>query len=326
MHANLSLLHTSNANAIGQALEEPGVPQPPPPHNTSVPEEEYPGPEIQTMYEYLRDAQVLKQHMSQCELHDVAYVPRTIWDRLCAAANLYQFAPHIDGTVRCTYEPLIEQAQTVVHQERTCVERERVTLCFMYLTLLVGILITYICTTWLPGLWTLCVVGLVIFGFIVNAGEYFVYFLIPDNTRLHDAMHARITTHKTKGTLPEALWPLRREPLGIGGARIPVTFPTPPDDVQHMMDAVQQHGHTINLAVTKEAIGLPTNLAFNILEYQYLWHNGDDEGFLTGTECPLVYLTHNSAVAVFAQYGDFPIEAALISEVVRTEYQHAHAQ
>jgi hypothetical protein len=116
-------------------------------------------------------------------------------------------------------------------------------------------------------------------------------------------------------------------PYGMGNAHDPsaymqsrpqevtVLLPTPPDDVVETLLKADKAKIPMKVAAVAEAIGFKESLAG--LKDGATKHYADEDARIKRLlEEPFIYSEHDSATAILAQFGEFPIEKAVVDAVV----------
>jgi hypothetical protein len=103
---------------------------------------------------------------------------------------------------------------------------------------------------------------------------------------------------------------------GYGGQPVHITLPDPPIDVADILCRLPRTELTVHIAAEAGAISLKHGLK-DVFDEAY-------DGLLAHEEAlrkdPIIYVQQGMAVAIVAQFGDFPIERALIDDVLASEH------
>lgn len=264
---------------------------------------------------YRADRQLVVEKLKRVGVEPLAVLPLTAWERICDATKLFRFTPS-GNTVRCDTRVLHQEAQAELAKLPV--------------------------STGLKIFWSLCLLALLAGVTLVtrsNLAEYgnafdkwaiFPYFAVSmvmflvwgagsaiavtesDNSQQSAAAMATVLgRHTEDGTLLELLWPNYREP--DQGDAVAISLPDAPSDVQEKLVALERARLTMRIAVVKEAIGVDGKLQGAIIGK-----------FVEAMEAlkrdPIVFVREGTAVAIIAQFGDFPIEKEVIEKVINSEH------
>jgi hypothetical protein len=96
---------------------------------------------------------------------------------------------------------------------------------------------------------------------------------------------------------------------------VTILLPTPPDDVVEILLKADKGSIPVKVAAVAEAIGFKERLV--TLKDGAVKHYADEDARIKRLmEEPFIYSEHESATAILAQFGEFPIEKAVVDAVV----------
>ncbi len=99
---------------------------------------------------------------------------------------------------------------------------------------------------------------------------------------------------------------------------VTILLPTPPDDVVEILLKADKAKINMRVAAVAEAIGFRENLA--ALRDMSVKHYADEDDRIKRLmEEPFIYSEHESATAILAQFGEFPIEKAVVDAIVSSK-------
>lgn len=295
----------------------------------------------QRLEQFHEDRKVLSSKLEAAGVSPLAFVPVPAWDGIVDEAGLYQFRPSEDGTVLASTQVLTDldgRAQRELEQRPL-------------LGLVVGALalgsIAYLTARFAfewPMLATIAVtfIGVLLGAWSVGSFVESLFFKQrvprPEPVAKLETNWIREALSGPHDSIISALWPDRIEPQT--GVPIAIDLPEAPETVHQNLSRAHSAGFDLVLEVVPEAIGLITDPVEAFVETRRTtWKGLGDEIDRRQAEAdriaeqrrrefaermarlmpdPIVTTTHGSCVAVIAQYGDFPIEQAVIERVVNS--------
>lgn len=107
---------------------------------------------------------------------------------------------------------------------------------------------------------------------------------------------------------------LKVREYGETGVGVSYAFPTPPADVADVLSRAEKAGIAIHVAAEPDAVSFD----INPIEYAAEGARARRVAMRAARMAdPIVYVRLGSAVAIIAQFGDFPIEKRVIDEVMK---------
>jgi hypothetical protein len=257
------------------------------------------------------DKAILEAKMEHAGITPLAIVPASAWDYLCIKSKLYCFAPK-EGAVRISTE-ILRSLDRQIPPPNDGPD-----------------------FGWAALWWLVVSIGLCIFTPINSIGTFFgwcfffdflggmvfgiVLGVCSDDRResaRKELLGKMIRTGFADGSINDLLWPSYREPAADDDhTLIRIGFPDAPADVQGTLVKAAQAGFEIKIAAVADAITLREDLFAVLMKSQ----TRRLETMRQAGADPIAFVAEGSAVAIIAQYGDFPIEVALIDEVAQSVY------
>ncbi|MBI4088872.1 hypothetical protein HY415_02145 [Candidatus Kaiserbacteria bacterium] len=275
------------------------------------------------------DAKTLKDRLARAGVTPIALLPLAAWERLCDRAKLYRFRPDQGGQVRISTKAFNDARQAVTAKLKT----PRIRFAFLAVPVMIGLAVL----SYNHGVPLGASVGFV--GIIGSGFATLFTALVLDSLRdseqkaplVGSILRSKIDAAKKDGSICALLWPNCCEPgdensqswvrrvygIELVSASVRITLPEPPDDVQKTLIAAERGGATLRLAVVGDAISLREDPFDALMAYQK--RQLEEEAHIRALD-PIVYTVEGAAVAVIAQYGDFPIEQEVVNEVVNSVY------
>lgn len=281
---------------------------------------------------YQWDRARLEESLERVELTPLAILPTAAWNRICFEADLYRFAPNSEGKVAASNEKLWQ-----LYVERVPAS-ERLVRWSNYCTISAWVLIvgTFVGAGLLRGSWgafwgygLLSIIPIIVLACIVHAvGKKRMFAKVT-----RDYLARQLAFEKSPATEQcRALFPDKTSPKD-SKMTIAITLPKPPEDVAAIL--LKARRLDLQVAVTPEAIGFTKSFHQMFLDEearkrkeQALIAEEARRRFLEQQEearraailaDPIVYHEHGTAVAILAQFGDFPIEQSVVDMVMNSE-------
>lgn len=268
---------------------------------------------FRSLNQFCTDAKILNAKLAHAGVVPIAVLPLTTWTQLCDRTELYRFNPDKDGQVRIATKTLTDaKAEAAVAKVKSpspgwCTLVPPVVLglsaWFLYLGLDIAI-------TFLFG------AVVTVFGFVGVLLE-----LDARRNRIRQQLEepilrAKIAKAIEGKTIHDLLWPEYREPEAEkNNATIRIALPEPPADVQETLVSAERCGVTLRLAVVGDAITFRDDPGDALMNYRKREIAEQPTGLHAWLD-PIVYVVEGRAVAIIAQFGDFPIEKEVIKEVI----------
>lgn len=266
---------------------------------------------------YRTDRQLVTDKLKRVGVEPIAVLPRSAWDRICAESNLYRFVPRGD-TVRIDTSALLAEAQKEAKAEEALIGEQSCGNWKVPLVLLAASLgaAYFHSPAWLAmsacfGLWAICA---------YSRKEVMWY-----ERRALESKHlrARVEHHEKAGSIIAMLWPKCIEPAAKANteedAEIRIALPEAPAEVVERVLAVERARLPLHVAVVAEAISFKESVADAVLRSRTkFWE--DVARMEALKRDPIHYVVEGSAVAIIDQYGEFPIEQAVINQVINSEH------
>lgn len=264
--------------------------------------------------QFRADSKIIKDKLARVEVAPIAILPRTAWERLCDRTKLYRFKPSREGRVRIATK-VIENA----HREAASAHVKSLSPAWSLIVPPIVIGLAYFLYHAGASYDLAIILGL--FGSMFGVAGTFLWlthrhFDTQDQLE-RQIIRAKIESAIKSNTIVELLWPTCREPEeGERHATLRIFLPDPPEDVQKTLVAAERGEALLQLAVVGDAITLRDDPLDALLHHRQ--REIEKERATYALLDPIVYVTEGSAVAIIAQYGDFPIEQEVINEVVNS--------
>jgi hypothetical protein len=269
------------------------------------------------------DQSLVSQKLAMHDVQPIAVIPATAWKTLCNRAKLFRFTPQ-NNVVRVSPAIMEEAVAKVLAAEAPsasvaygCLAKQHVPIMLVCIAAAVARLLDY-----LPY-GGFAIIAAVINGIVwgMRGGEVANgNHLNPRKDREVAMIKELVAQYTADGTLYECLWPNYLEPGKPEQGRdlkIGIVLPTPPGDVVEKLIRAERARLPLRVAAVGEAIRLRDDVASVFIEERAR----QIEGVRTQTSRdPIVYVTEGSAVAIVAQFGDFPIEHEVMTEVINSFY------
>lgn len=260
---------------------------------------------LESMKKYAVDRAAVITDLTKLDIPVLATLPKAVWNNICKSSGLVQLCPAENGTVRIDATE-IEKKLSQVAELKT-----------LWGALIVGVIVSYITmyfglTPETTGQWTIFAMfcgipGLLVTGILlgVGIGEPLQYLLFARSVRrLGETGLMKL--------------------VSFGGNSYPtqLRLPDPPKDVCETLLKASTARLSIQIAAVPEAISF--NPSLKAIVYATQAKRKAEEAIeaarLSALRAdPIVYIERNGVIAVIAQFGDFPIEQALIDKLVSQE-------
>lgn len=262
---------------------------------------------------YRADRELVLGKLKRVGVEPIAVLPLTAWERICNSTGLFRFVPDGDK-VRISAARLIKQAETdamvEASKKQAIINRKWAGMWAL------GAIITGVLALTLSGGWWVAT-AISVVATIGNLGSS------EPNWRPRDIearlINERVAELEKNGTLLKELWPDLIEPAK--GPSIRIALPTPPAEVQERLIAAERARLPLNIAVVGDAIAFKESVAGVLInERKSHWDEVERQRQEALRLDPIAYVIEGTAVAIIDQYGDFPIEKAVMNEVINSEH------
>lgn len=286
----------------------------------------------QQIEEYTTDRARLERRLEDLDLVPLAILPTRAWRRICFEANLYRLQPTEDGRVAASSSMLNE-----TYRQRYLSSESSVA-CSNWGTLLgaVSIIASSVgfglfLNSW-EAFW-LCGAASIIPSCILGWATGAIAEKVLENRIAQDSLlRQRAFENLPVSKQCEHLFPGKISPRD-SKMMIGIKLPEPPIDVAEIL--LKARRLDLKVAVTSEAICFTESFHQMFLdedarvrkekarlaeEAQRRFQAQVEERRRAAILAdPIVYYEHGAAVAILAQFGDFPIEQAVVDMVMNSE-------
>lgn len=274
---------------------------------------------------YERHRGYLNEELERAGVSPLAFLPKAAWNRICSEAGLYQLEPDSKGKILGNTKRLYESYVLHYEDNRSILDNGLFsTLCFL------GSLapITSICVIMGWGWWHGWVLGIflgVISGIVAAS--------VGDKVGSARAKANQLRIRNERKQIFDQLSHRDKVASLFGGGEIPpedrmligITLAQPPIDVADIL--LTTRSFTLKVAIAPEAIGFKRSFIQMFLDdharrCKLDSSQGQDQAVLPlrAGLGPIVYIERGEAVAILAQFGEFPIEQSVIDQVVNSEH------
>lgn len=284
---------------------------------------------------YQRDADALKSKLDAAGVSRLAILPTQTWDTMCKEAGLYRFTPDAKGEVGASTAGISDLEASI---------RSRLGIMPMA-AMAAGAIFAAAATLYLMSGWAwgwqavgaviAAVVGGQALGMIVESMFFVDKQVKPAKLAELEGKQVR-KRFATQASTLAMLWPNRTEEKG--DFRIKIRVPPAPADAQANLERAHAAKLQLSLAIVGEAIGFAADPAALLLKRrgeQYEQMAAEIERRRLAREAeraaraeaarlerlydPIVTTSLGSATAVIVQYGEFPIEQAVVDRVLKEQ-------
>ncbi len=274
------------------------------------------GERMDKLLRYRTDRSLVMQKLERVGVKPLAVLPLTAWEFICNESGLFRFLPEGDR-VRLGTDGgnIVELAWDRARDEARAKMKEpypmQGILQFLSAMVAIGSFFAgyYFESWWLVG--GMLVTGSVMFSFCAPD-------TMPDDAILKPAaarhMRALIQEWSEDGSLAKHLWPDFHEMAK--GVQVRILLPDPPQEVQEILVAAERARLPMHIAVVGDAIAFKENPADALLKAHEQWKAEQRKL----QQDPIAYVIEGTAVAIVSQFGDFPVERAVVSRVINSEH------
>lgn len=280
---------------------------------------------------YQRDAEQLRERLAAAGVEHLTVWPVAAWKAVARETRLYCFQPEDDGTVAVAAEPVFERIGAEARRGFS-----NAPLVGAALGASLGVLSAFV-VGWFAV--PLAFAGMLAGGMLAES----VYFkhgrARPGPYAERERRLIRRLFSKKPSELASFLWPDHVEPEG--GLRIGITLPDAPELSQQNLARAAHAGFELTLYTVSEALAFTGDTAAPfITERAKVWSEMASEMRTREAQAaeaaerrrqrlldawsrlwpndPIVTTTHGSAIAIIVQYGDFPVERAVVDRVLNS--------
>lgn len=266
----------------------------------------------QTVTDYRKDRDSVKERLTGLGISPLAVVPKTAWEHICTKSELFMLAPDGDGRIRISTS-IIDELNTSVEGSSNLIS------WIFYILAVVGANL---------GLLSMgLTLPVILFTSMISIAVA-IYF--ADKNSLSAIIRSNLVSLRlwqfTKRPWKAQLNALLRHNEIEQGLLVRVMLPEPPADVAAILTkAIYQ---PIKVAAVAEAISFANTSSeilrsvhgLKIKEARSKAYRGYASHQEWLEKCPIIYLEYGKAVAVIAQFGDFPVEKEVVDKIINSEY------
>lgn len=344
MRSSLDVLHRDTASAVARHLADPAdVLRHEPMARTRIAGIET--IDVQKVAEYRdqlanyqADAADLERGLTERGVGFLAIIPTATWSKIALESDLYRFTPSPDGTVPAS-PMILDEAGAYALKEIG----NRSLAGLLAGGTGAGALALMATASVLPILGALGVTAaaLVAGGFLGGKLAQAFYFtddaINPTAVAKYETKYVEQAFKEAPSTLFRKLWPVDGVPQK-GAINLKVSLPPAPLDAQQNLMAASAAGYKLTLYTVDEAIAFDQNPADTFLEVRQkhwteldaAWQMAQEAARAKRAEMlanmkrsisnalqdPIVVVQHESATAIIVQYGEFPVEQAVVERVL----------
>jgi len=264
---------------------------------------------------YRADRALVIDKLKRVDVKPVAVLPLTAWNRICDSTGLYRFLPQGDS-VRMDAAVLLKRAADDVNKTW---RKQHDDFMLKAWGVYIGVETLLFLLGYFVGWGFYIPAGVGIFPGALFMGLSSSEGPIAPIPKEMEAKRIRelVAEHEKNGTLLKELWPDLREPEK--GSNIRIALPEPPAEVQERLIAAERARLPLNIAVVGDAIMFKEPIADVLVGIRTKhWEEVERQEALRLD--PIAYVVEGSAVAIIDQYGKFPIEQAVMNQVINSEH------
>lgn len=274
---------------------------------------------------YAKDTEAAGAKLSKLGITPLAFVPKSAWDRLCSEAGLYRLNPDPEGMVSLHISDHVRLLGRVAVVGTIFAATALVVAVIATIAGIVGFGPAIILVAALMVLYALS--GAVIGGMILGLtpGQVFVgpfIWLLVLVTRVLGAGYNLLPRSVILGSF----FPNGVESKGGNwrgdSTKTRLMLPPAPKEVSDVL--ARTYGLSLMVATMGEAIGFSESpgkiVGDKVLDVAKSSREEISRRWARAFADPIIYFEQGSAVAVIAQFGDFPIEQQLVDRVMNSEH------
>ncbi len=267
---------------------------------------------------YRSHREAAKYTLDKANITPLALLPKAAWDAICSATGLYQLAPDHEGAVKASTWPYIQRLNRL---------SVPISICLWALPILLG--------GW--GIYSLChshySTPTQVLGTIGMVVAIIIHFCLGLATSESEGPYMKVPPlveklllwlryrHMTDFQAVKMFFPNNSE--SRNGTLVGLSLPEPPTDVAETLLKAHKANIRLKVALVPEAISF-TETPYQILtrDHQARVKEKERQRELAREfkNDPIAYYEVGSAVAIIAQFGDFPIEKEVVDRVVNSEH------
>lgn len=278
---------------------------------------------IKNVENYENDQALLSEKLAKASVKALAFLPAKSWDKIREDSGLYTFHnQNANGTVNTSLKA-DSFADTLARKISKKEEVAHGDLLIPALILITSAVSQYFIVDklfMLSGWWWAL-------SFVAGTIMSMALFITSYSSFIGSASLALKKEIKSAGGLINMLWPDKTEPdhyRDDSRLRVNVKFPEAPEDVKQTLLKAYRAGIKTTLTTDASAICLETDV-FALLLSKTKSEYKSVQDFKRELEArlqadPIIWVQEGSCVAFIAQYGDFPIEKAVIDKVLKENF------
>lgn len=265
----------------------------------------------EAMAEFSRSRGVLREKLERAKITPLATIPKTAFDHICSRSGLFRLTPDKDGTITVSLAAVDKIEKDVDFNVET------ITILGWLLTTILGAVIGAVISS--PDLGSRFAggfLGLIGSG-IIGGGIIWpmIHAILKPNFRQNAI---RQFTNRPHAEILKDLFPdgMNPKPAKEGVGKTTLILPTPPEDVARIL--IKAREFSLQVAAVPDAISFAESPE-QIIRKE-IGKREEARRLERLLADPIIYLEYGNAVAVIAQFGDFPIEQSIVNEVVNSAY------
>jgi hypothetical protein len=266
---------------------------------------------LESMKNFQSSASKLGETLTRQGVTPLAIVPSAFWHNLCQKAGLIRLTPHND-TVHVSNHDVTQQAwhqASLPNKIYSFVVGSPILKASLF-ACLISWMLFYAFPNEGMAILAILMTCVSLVTIVISAYEAGDSDLEPRHMKT--VLRKAIKSHTKTGTLPVLLWPEGKATRN--GTNLRIALPQPPVDVQKKLRAAAKTKMDLHVAAVPEAIGFKDDVAAVLLNAE----QKRQEAIVEAKRDPIIFLEDGDAVAIVAQFGDFPIEQAVVEEAIRT--------
>ncbi|RYD51632.1 MAG: hypothetical protein EOP83_23300 [Verrucomicrobiaceae bacterium] len=255
---------------------------------------------------YAEEAKELRGHLSVRGVEPLAVMPKLWWDRLIEESGLWALAPNDLGQININPREVVEKA-----------DGPR---AFFAWIIMVGVIIGgTVWATTIPDYANWGMAPVLMFAAAVITGAFTALFSVTFEDTFK-ALKARwvsalyVAIHGNQKTMGRMI-----TKDSYSAEKIKIALPVPPQDVAETLGKIAMMSN-IKVAAEPGAVSFAKSAREVMRQYMAdQWKQEKEVRERMRALDPIIYVENGSAVALIAQFGDFPMEQALIDRVLATQ-------